>query len=915
MNTKNICRPITLFNKQVPATSDHLSCDYLAFGDYEGVSIGENLLKTEERKDFSHLWTTLINESQELKGEYISRTLFAFRSEEETGPEVRDQTFYQYQELPFLFVTLLQYSEYKIDRNFLKRRIERKINRSWEENQARAITYVTLDKSDIILILKTKSYDFGWKIINDLHSSNNTRKETRGRNYSLRLNYSFTIPAFSLEVLNNPETDFSKYDSFIEKVTFSSIEKEPGSIIGLLEKLKAVGGNDIKDTSHLGNDDVIISWERLSWKQLLPLYKRRSEQTDSPLEGILIDEHPDYLNCVHSIVTSVYPDHTERKPDLQLFNEMDVQSLTGQTLELSLTGSCSYYREKVQNYMRCGCKSGYLPEQNARLTYGKTLLQILNALEKFERTDFPKYAFVSIFEPLKQFIDLLDKEKEEEEYNHITEQEFLNAINILVQNTDTVDRQFFQAPEFNAGIYNVPAKLEAFYSAYIYNVTKLYNSLKQGDVKHTYKFLLCPWIEKQTNSTLIFPKSQPQNRVILIKIPERFLYAPETLMIILGHEVGHFVGGPTRKRELRRTVTEKIVIIGIVAYLKEQTKAGEYMSEETIKRCIRFLNDKVLDFSMHYQNMHPEQKEYFDHSSYVKQYLYNTFNDIVLIYFNDMWNLIRENYLRETAKENNFENCPDYQEYKKFIAENKKNLERLPKSAREMEQVWNQSLLELTVKNGYKINENVDTIMDILIEGYADLTGILALDLSPEKYLNSFLEIVDDVNTSAIVIRMCLVAKTMRLMPGDPETSSFCWQESWNKLYGSRNRYHGEMAELIKKMTEIMGQIEKPDCEKIEFLAPGADVRLDFYLFEYSKVWKYMENYLYQCKVEIEQFLKGQESRKWKEQLKKTYEEMCRFNSVEKTIAMIDDIIAEYTEHVYSKTMPYEEAGGQAFQA
>ncbi len=48
--------------------------------------------------------------------------------------------------------------------------------------------------------------------------------------------------------------------------------------------------------------------------------------------------------------------------------------------------------------------------------------------------------------------------------------------------------------------------------------------------------------------------------LVCVKIPQRTLYMPEELMVILIHEMGHYIGGALRCRKERAKQLKKFVI-------------------------------------------------------------------------------------------------------------------------------------------------------------------------------------------------------------------------------------------------------------------------------------------------------------------------------------------------------------------
>lgn len=887
---RNICRPISLYNKQVPATAGGLECDYVVFGEYDGLTIHDNIFTCDQKESYLfRAWLSLINESESLKGKYVIRTLFALRNESE-DEAFTEEKFFSLEGLPFMFLVMLQYKEYYVDLGRYVRHMEMCINSQFDIGDIRVIGYLTLDNSDIVLLIKARTYDLGRKVINDLHNPNNVIKDRSGN--TLTLNNSFTTVGFSKTVLNDEEEDFSAYDGPIDQVMICAMERSPGSVQGLRKAIEKQADKPIPMYENLGNDDEIFLWEKTSWSALLPLY--RSEN------GPLTDEYNGYLDWVHSVVTIIRASESENAPGvLPSFSlNTDALDLGGKLLDQkAVEGICQYYRDLVQKDQKKEEENAsleYTPELAMRLALKKTLLHILNSLEKYEHTDFPCYLFVSIFEPLKQFIKLLYTiGLDSMEPGDQNELNFLNSINILIQNPNGIDRQFLQAPDFNAGIFNVPVKLEAFYSAYVYDVTKLYNSLRSNsDTKHhIYKFLLCPWVGKQTQSVMMFQHTPPGNRVILIRVPEQLLFNPKCFMIILGHEVGHYVGGDGRMRGDRYKVAKIVIINGILKYWFESAGLNQYVDESVRKECRKFLLEKCSEAG----------KEEFKYHSYymrrsIKKVIKNTLdNDL-----DHLKEIIIHGYFDKTAadiKENLSNKCS----YEEFIKTNKERLQEQESGYANFKDVWDKSLIYLLGNNGM-INSMIDSVLDTLIECFADLISIIALDLSPEQYLESFFSTMDHPENTVLIIRLCMVTETMRLDRRDINPDSMCWDEAWNSLSERvpLTTAPENMGILVSHMSEIMLQVD--EGKTLNFLDKGKEDYKEYRIFEDIDTWKLMKGYLDLCKRACEGLLYDQEEPlNRRKDLVALYRSMCNITSVEETVAKMEDKITSYTAHVFSK--------------
>jgi len=88
-------------------------------------------------------------------------------------------------------------------------------------------------------------------------------------------------------------------------------------------------------------------------------------------------------------------------------------------------------------------------------------------------------------------------------------------------------------------------------------------------LQHDYEFMLYPGMNERVVVTQVFHSSMDRNRLLLVEIPERQTFDPKYLMIVLSHEIGHFVGSKLRMRERRYEVLKESLIrlVGLHTYL------------------------------------------------------------------------------------------------------------------------------------------------------------------------------------------------------------------------------------------------------------------------------------------------------------------------------------------------------------
>lgn len=189
----NICRPITFFNNFVPPSNQRQEWEYEALGYFDGISIGDNIIKDTEF-DLRQMRDALETLAKEFKGEYTAQIIHIFRHESENETNT-DEIFWEQDEktYPFLFIVMLRLNKESSEIRKVKTKLEEELC----TDEVRVITYLTLDNNDLIVVLKSKEYVCGASVIDRFH-----QKEETGKG-QLLIYDSFSICGISKQCLNH----------------------------------------------------------------------------------------------------------------------------------------------------------------------------------------------------------------------------------------------------------------------------------------------------------------------------------------------------------------------------------------------------------------------------------------------------------------------------------------------------------------------------------------------------------------------------------------------------------------------------------------------------------------------------------------------------------------------------------------
>ena len=408
-----------------------------------------------------------------------------------------------------------------------------------------------------------------------------------------------------------------------------------------------------------------------------------------------------------------------------------------------------------------------------------------------------------MYAPLDMLISKILLWEENEELQDSTEiYRFLTAINQMSQNLLRAEKQFMQVPELNPWYYHVPVKLNAFYAAFVYKV-KTYLNEKFGlrdekfQLRHDYEFMLYPGMNERVVVTQVFHSSMDRNRLLLVEIPERQTFDPKYLMIVLSHEIGHFVGSKLRMRERRYEVLKESLIrlVGLHTYL--DYGMSKFFTIDGLDDFINALIEEVSDYiELERKISECENSEFLKYDTILHTENLKAIISNGLGYFledcingkNRIFGTIFEDYFNV-----NYKDSHNY------------DYANLQKDRENFYDALNQYLFKIYLNtvgsdegktDAINIYIMIEALDSIIKESFADLVSILILELDFMEYFNSLIkslkriEVKDIVKTIAI-IRIALVTETMI----NPLNNGFFWT-----------------------MNDIKAQFLKPENKDIEFI-------------------------------------------------------------------------------------------------
>lgn len=134
---------------------------------------------------------------------------------------------------------------------------------------------------------------------------------------------------------------------------------------------------------------------------------------------------------------------------------------------------------------------------------------------------------------------------------------YIESVNSIIYHMIHTDQMYLMIPGYSGTSFSISAKVSLFFLWYMQKLEKILN-----DRHDKYAFILNPIMESKPSTMEIDLGVNNKVRLICLKVSQRHLHMPRHLMLILGHEAGHYIGADGRCRKKRMDC-----ILRILAYL------------------------------------------------------------------------------------------------------------------------------------------------------------------------------------------------------------------------------------------------------------------------------------------------------------------------------------------------------------
>lgn len=575
---KDICRAITFINYHIPLVvpEKHIKPPYITLGFFDGM-LTERLEVCYEDYELKNLWKYSIKRADNQLGLYSHQNIFCFSRD--AWNLCTDELFWSEEtnmEYPLTFVVFLQLREYRAGGDAIRQQCEifNEAAHGMIGDSGICYTYNTIDKNDFVVCLKCRQYGLVVDVIKKLHKA------------KAEIVYSYSVFSVSQEVLASLGDERYRYlyDEEIRSICFKGItnsydlqdkftldQKYRNFCVKLMQRLYDGQREEKKDFriyDILGDDDFRLIARNVKLGKLLQQF----------MSGGLLCYEGDVFQFTFFSSNMVL--NTQTPENLADINDTQINASKENRSKKFCSPLCDQLERTMTNISRIVSEPGACVNEKA-ITFCHALWQLLQSLKPLETAPTKQYDFWSLYLPYSMMVRILEdklgklcmNQMDEKERAFINNEEiynFIHKISTTLHGTLRTDIQFFQIRDFNVIVHYAPAKLRAFYSFWVLRLTDYYNEFNTDGVKNEYSFILSPGMYRKIGVSELYTNYAEVRRLMLIRVPERHLYAVRWFPVILAHEVSHFVGYASRQRYGRHmaclTACARVLFLEMNAY-------------------------------------------------------------------------------------------------------------------------------------------------------------------------------------------------------------------------------------------------------------------------------------------------------------------------------------------------------------
>ncbi len=881
----NIIRLWNLYKQHYLKNYDNMvEKEYSCLGYFDCMTVEKvknrkdrGLLETRGNINMTDLWYASANNLENLNGYYGQQSIGIFRYEKDGEENVKDADFWDETEKAIILIgCMIQLSDDSVIKKSMSEIESLTCEQKSQAKNIQGIVYRTFDNSDLILFIKGNSYAAMAEIINKIGSRSDVK-------------YTYSICGFAQEYLKKlecgakvEEAEYNGNKLINDPIDEVCLEITADGKVDWNDFLPDFDGN-IEYANILGHIDNILRIKKTDMHHVVQLFLKGNN-------GIT-HKNEKFGNKIYNISTMILPKWRKK--------ETISQSKTTDTPK-KIKSWCISEIDKMYSYEK------KLTASKNEMLYSNwlSIIQILNVLSQYENAAFSKNIFRIIFPSIylicTQFEAILGNSDIEnftkEVYDKIVFIEgYINEVEKNIQHLIHTSQNFIIVPGYSGSLYDIPTKLLLFYMAYMRKLIKISN-----DSECEYKVFISPLINTKPDVCEFRIEGEKKQRILLkIHLAQRHLFMPRALLIILSHELFHYVGEEYRCRKQRATCLIKMCSYAVVNNLlpsqKDDNKKESALISLKKDKQAELQEFFVITTSQILKIKLAEKEENVKYlADVLKKELLNTYVEILSEAGYGLTEVIRKIYPKE---------------WKQSVTKEQKE-QKLEKE--ELLLRWSKDLNQIDVNRIQLLGKNtIEEIIDKFIysfqEIHADLSTIICLNLEPKYYLEA-IPISEGMNLSAnlretiAINRFAVVIHALSDFQWSTAGQK-TWKEQWDELVSSAQNGNLFQKELILQIAEYI-KIMQGECEKEENIEFEADNRKEDWLYFYMDgVWDEQIKYAQKCIAKlIEKFQNFIQGRDLKD-IHDVFELFKMYNlnedkTYDNLFAIYERLVAEYNRQI-----------------
>ncbi len=768
MKEMNITRLLKLYKQHyLKSYGEMAEKEYSCWGYFDCMEVDQvknraerGLLMNNKNGDMTDLWYASANATEELSGHYGQQSIGLFRYEADTETIVKDQEFWEEEKKGIILIaSMIQLTDHSNVSQIMTEIEQTIFDSEYRDMGICGITYRTLDNFDLILFLKGNSYVVMSKLIDEVGK----RKDVR---------YKYSVCGIAQKYLDQV-SDQSKIDDIEyngNKLVNDDIAEVWLEIVSNgkadLNNLSADFGDRAKYARVLGYMDNTICIRNTNMWKVVRLFRGG--------DAGITHKNKEFGNAIYNISTVILPTWTEIGCENRTVSQLNSEKING------------WCMKKIEILKQ---RRGVFEDDKNEVLYSNwlALIRVLNVLSQYENSLFSKDIFRIIFPSMKlicdKFEDILDHYDADnfmkQGYDSVLIIErYINEVDGMIQHLIHTSQTFMAVPGYSGSLYDIPTKMLLFYMAYAYKLIEAFDDSEQ----HIGCFI-CPLLNSKPEVQEIETKGA--NEILLdIRLAQRHLYMPRAFVVILSHELYHYIVQECRSRKERATHLIKICAYAL-AY-----------------RLLHVKEDVGLNIEKFSEPIAAKEKE-------IQEFLVKTIPDV---FKENNKESIEKAYLSATLSKLMTDSCYAVISDSQYGVD--ETLRRIQMQDWQKEEELKETLLQWSAflrrveQNGKRVltKDTIEEIVDRFIysfqEIYADLSSIICLELELKYYFEAILVsegmmLDKDFDSILVINRLAVVVHTLS------ETQKF-WETQWKELVKDETSMLKNLIAKIKKYIDQM---------------------------------------------------------------------------------------------------------------